>query len=236
MIYKYVCVLGRRAIPALAIVCIGAVAAVADPASPAISSATAAAQSAPANAKPTPQPHITGFRSATFGSDEGAVREAIAKDFGVRKAAIRKSENFSDRTNVLTIRVPDVLSGGGTAEIAYVFGYTSKKLTQISVVWSRGTDKAMTAERLLANAESLKAYFQAQGYDPKSTVADVPVRDGILLFRGTDADGHTTALVLHGTAKVAADKTTSFAPSALFLFYVADPKAPDVFKIQAGRF
>lgn len=164
------------------------------------------------------------------------MRLAITKDFGVRKTTIHKSENLSDRTSVLTVRVPDVLSGGGTAEIAYVFGYASKRLTQISIVWSRGTDKAMTVERLLANAESLRAYFQSQGYDPKSIASNVPVRDGILLFRGADADGHTTALMLHGTATAAADKTASFTPNALFLFYVANPKAPDVFKIQAGRF
>ena len=62
------------------------------------------------------------------------------------------------------------------------------------------------------------------------------MHDGILLIRGADADGHTTALMLHGTA-TAKDKTSqTFSPNALLLFYVADPKAPDVFKIQSGRF
>ena len=188
-------------------------------------------QSDQANAK------ILGFRSAVFGMDEAAVRAAIVKDFGVPASTIKASQNLADRTDLLTVRVPDVLPAGGASDIAYAFGYKSKKLTQISVVWSKGTDKAITPERLLANGEALKAYFQNAGYDPKSIVVDAAVRDGILLFRGSDADGHTTAMMLHGTTAAGQDKgTQTFVPNALLLFYIADPKAPDVFKIQAGRF
>ncbi len=35
---------------------------------------------------------------------------------------------------MLLVKVPDLLPGGGTAEISYVFGYQSKKLIQVSVV------------------------------------------------------------------------------------------------------
>jgi hypothetical protein len=73
---------------------------------------------------------------------------------------------------------------------------------------------------------------------PSTIATDSAVRDGILLFRGADADGHTTAMMLHGTTTTtpSAEKTTTFVPNALLLFYLADPKASDVFKIPAGRF
>jgi hypothetical protein len=55
----------------------------------------------------------SGFRSAMFGADEAAVRAAIAKDFSVSPSAIHATQNLSDRTNVLTVKAPDVLNGGG---------------------------------------------------------------------------------------------------------------------------
>ena len=179
---------------------------------------------------------LSGFRSAQFGMDEEAVRAAIQKDFGVQASAIRKSSALADRTEVLSIHVPEVLPDGGASDVTYSFGYRSKKLAQVSVVWSKGTDKAITPDRLLADGEALKDYFQGAGYDPKSLAINAAVKDGVLLFRGTDAAGHITALMLHGTMALGADKIQSFTPNALMLFYIADVKAPDVFRIEAGRF
>ena len=123
---------------------------------------------------------ITGFRSANFGADETTVRTAIEKDFG--KASIRKSESLADRTEVLTVRVPDVLQGGGMSDVAYTFGYKSKKLQQVSVIWSKGGgDTAVTSERLVANGEALKVYFQSAGYDPKTITSDAVVKGRIAL-------------------------------------------------------
>ena len=180
---------------------------------------------------------VLGFRSAQFGMDEAAVRAAAMKDFNVPASAIHETQNLGERTDMLTVRVPEVLPGGGMSDVAYAFGYKSKKLTQVSVVWSKGTDKAITPEQLLADSEALREYFLSSGYDPKTLVTNSPVRDGILLFRGTDAGGHTTAMMLHGTTTAGADKTTqTFVPNALLLFYIADAKTPDIFKLQAGRF
>jgi len=179
---------------------------------------------------------LTGFRSAYFGADEADVRAAAIKDFGVPASAIQKSQNLADRTELLTVKVSDVLKDGGAAEVIYVLGYKSKKLTQVSIVWSNGTDKDITPERLLANGEALKSYFMTEGYVPSSIVGDTGLRDGILLFRGADAEGHTTALMLRGETSGAADKPRHFSPNALLLVYLADPKAPDVFRIQAGKF
>ena len=100
------------------------------------------------------------------------MRADIIKDFGVPDKAIAKTQNLADRTDVLTVKVPDVLNGGGTADVAYVFGYKSKKLTEVSVIWSKGTDKTLTPERFLANGEALKTYFSDAGYDPKTIAAN----------------------------------------------------------------
>lgn len=190
-------------------------------------------------ATPAPAVSVKGFRSALFNTDEAAVRAAINKDFGIAGKDIAKSRNLTDRTDVLTIKVPDIIEGGGVAEIAYVFGYKSHKLIQITVVWSKATDKDMTAERLLSNGEALRNYFSTAGYVPPTIVTNAEVKDGILLFRGADADGRTTALMLHGVKTPATDPKQSaqpFAPDGLLLFYIADAKAPDVFKLPAGQF
>jgi hypothetical protein len=193
------------------------------------------AVAAPVSAQPdTSSFRLTGFRSAQFGASESEVRFAIAKDFLLSSAAIHKSQNPADRTTILSARVPNVLADGGTAEVAYIFGYQTKKLTQVNVLWSAQTDKSLTAERLVANGEALKAYFDSQGY--VSIVSNSPVRDGILLFRGTDINGRMTALMLHGSLSAGSDKTKTFTPNALLLFYLASPKSPDVFKIQSGKF
>jgi len=97
----------------------------------------------------------------------------------------------------------------------------------------------MTAERLLSNGEALRNYFSAAGYLPSSIVTNAEVKDGILLFRGGDSDGRTTALMLHGVKTPATDPKQSaqpFAPDGLLLFYIADAKTPDVFKLQSGQF
>jgi hypothetical protein len=179
---------------------------------------------------------LSGFRSAQFGASESEVRSDIAKDFSVSTSAIHKSLNLVDRTTVLSVRAPNVLADGGTAEVAYVFGYRSKKLMQVNVLWSAQTDKTLTPARLAANGELLKSYFASQGYLHNSIVSNTPVRDGILLFRGADADGHMTALILNGAMTTGADKAKTLTPNTLLLFYFADPKAPDVFKIPEGKF
>jgi len=178
---------------------------------------------------------LTGFRSALFGMSEAEVRGAILKDFGVATAsAVKASQNAAERTQVLTIKAPDVLSDGGTAEVSYVFGYKTKKLIQIGVLWSKATDEKMTAERLVSDADALRAYFLTAGYEPQTIAQNLAVPNGVLMFRGSDAAGHTTLLLLHG---VTHEKPShEFSPTALSLFYVADVKNPDVFKVQPGKF
>jgi hypothetical protein len=190
-----------------------------------------------AEAKPL---EITGFRSAMFGATEAEVRAAAMKDFGVGVDAIHNGQNLAAHTQILTVRAPDVLPEGGAADVAYSLGYKSKKLSQVAVTWSKQTDERLTPERLLQNGESLRDYFQSAGYVPESVVSNAPVKDGVLLFRGADAQGRTTVLLLQGVTsgeKASGEKATrQFSPSALVLLYLADPKNPDIYRVPAGKF
>jgi hypothetical protein len=201
-------------------------------AAPAPSAPQAAAAAAPVETAPL---EIRGFRSAAFGATEADVRAAAVKDLGVTADAIKTSQNLAERTEVMTVRAPDVLPDGGVADIAYSLGYKSKKLIQVSVTWSKLTDDKLTPERLLQNGESLRNYFQAAGYVPESVVTNVSIKDGLLLFRGADAQGRSTILLLQGVTK--GDKgVRQFAPTALVLIYLADAKNPDVYRVPAGKF
>lgn len=180
-----------------------------------------------------PALELTGFRSALFGMSEADVRAAIAKDFGAT-TAIKPSQNGAEHTQVLTILAPEILPEGGTAEVSYVFGYKTKKLIQVGVLWSKATDDKITPEKLVSNADTLRAYFMTAGYKPDTIAENAPVANGVLMFRGSDAAGHTTILLLHG---VAGEKPPrAFSPTAVSLFYLADVKNPDVYRVQPGKF
>jgi hypothetical protein len=180
-----------------------------------------------------PALELTGFRSALFGMSEADVRAAIAKDFGAT-TAIKPSQNGAEHTQVLTILAPEILPEGGTAEVSYVFGYKTKKLIQVGVLWSKSTDDKITPEKLVSNADTLRAYFMTAGYKPDTIAENAPVANGVLMFRGSDAAGHTTILLLHG---VAGEKPPrAFSPTAVSLFYLADVKNPDVYRVQPGKF
>ena len=179
---------------------------------------------------------IEGFRSAKFGMNEADVRAAIAKDFGVKPDAIKSQDNPAELTHSVLLTVPDLLPNGGAAEVSYVFGYKSKTLIQIGTVWSKATDPAMTPERLFSNANILRAHFLGEGFKPDSIAVNTPVNGGVLMFRGSDAKDHSVILLLQGTFEAKENNQRVLTPTGLLLFYVADTKSPDVFKLPPGQF
>lgn len=182
------------------------------------------------------QINVEGFRSAKFGMSESEVRKAIKKDFNVSGDGIRTEDNKMERTNILAIAADDVLPGGGKAEISYVFGYESKKLIQVGIVWSQQSDEKMTAEQLFSNANVLRTHFISAGYKPETVALNMPISGGLLMFRGSDVDGQTTLLMLQGAITQAKDNQRVLTPSSLMLFYVADAEKPDVYRIPEGLF
>jgi hypothetical protein len=179
---------------------------------------------------------VEGFRSARFGMDEAAVKAAIAKDFNVKGEGVKEQPNAGERTKVLMIKVPDVLPGGGAAEVSYVFGYQSKKLIQVSVSWSKGTDDKMTPEQLFSNSSVLRAHFMGEGFKPDTVASNMPINGGLLIFRGSDAKDRTAMLILQGTLTQGDNNQRVLTPASLLLFYVADAKTPDVYRLPPGSF
>jgi len=180
---------------------------------------------------------VTGFRSAHFGMTEAEVKAAIGKDFGVKADAIQAGTNAAERTQLLSVPVPDLLPGGGTAVVSYVFGYKTKALIQVGVSWSAATDPSITDAELYADGEVLRSHFATAGYKPDTVKTGLVLPNGLLLFRGEDADGHATILILQGTFKDTGNGgQKTLKPVSLALLYAADPQSPDVFKVAPGQF
>jgi hypothetical protein len=203
--------------------------------------APAPAGAAPAASSETPAADdkakaIDGFRSAKFGMNEADVRAAITRDFNPKADALRAQDNPSELTHSVLLSVPDLLPNGGTAELSYVFGYKSKSLIQVGAVWSKGTDAAMTPEKLFSSANILRAHFMGEGFKPDSIAVNMPVAGGIVMFRGSDAKDRSVILLLQGTFENKENNQRVLTPTSLLLFYVADAKSPDVFKLPPGQF
>jgi hypothetical protein len=179
---------------------------------------------------------VEGFRSSRFGMNEADVRAAIAKDFGVKPEAIKTQDNPAELTHSLVVTVADLLTNGGASEVSYVLGYKSKSLIQVGVSWSKTTDAALTPERLFSNANILRAHFLNEGFKPDTIAVNTPVNGGLLMFRASDAKDHTVMLLLQGTFETKDNNQRTLTPTGLLLFYVADAKSPDVFKLPPGQF
>ena len=208
------------------------------PGRPAIPTPAATTASAPAstNGGAAATADVTGFRSALFGMSEAQVRDAISKDFKVKSDAIKADDNKVEQTRVLTVQVPDVLQGGGVADVSYVFGYKSKTLIQVGVTWSKATDDKLTPEQLFSNANVLRSHFVNAGYKADTVATNMPMNNGVLMFRGNDAQDHSTMLMLQGTLTQGENNQRVLTPTTLLLFYIADAKSPDVFRLPAGSF
>lgn len=167
---------------------------------------------------------IDGFRSARFGADEAAVLAALGADFGFEGAAVARQRNEAERTEALSAVVAD-LHPGGRAQLAYIFGYRSKRLTQVNIVWGAPADPEASAERLAGTGVLLRNYFASQAFAPGTVRLDQALGDGsVLFFQGDDAKGRQAALHLSGWT---AGGRRVF---SLRLAYIADPKTSDVYR------
>lgn len=197
-----------------------------------------AQDAAPAAEAPAADSNVLadGFRSAKYGMSEDEVRAAIKADFGIEGDAVVPGTNAAERTQLLTVLVPELLPEGGAAQVSYVFGYTSKKLIQVGISWSAAIDPAVDAAKLYANSDVLVAYFTSAGYEPASIRTGLVLDNGILLFRGEDKEGRATILLLQGTYEGGTDNQRVLKPESLALLYAANSETPDIFKIEPGKF
>jgi len=203
----------------------------------ALASGTAVMAQASATVETTEaaEAELKGFRSARFGMDEDAVLEAIKADFGIEGEAVNIGVNTVERTRVITISAPGILPDGGTAQVSYIFGYKSKALIQVGILWAPSTDETITDETLYANGDLLRSYFASAGYQPETITRDVVLENGILLFRGSDASGHTAILLLQGRFE-GEEGDLTLLPEALTLLYAVNPDSPDILTLNPGDF
>ena len=186
-----------------------------------------------------PPAAIGGFRQSLFGMDEEQVRQAIRKDFPAAAGKISSADHPSEKTQVLSVTVSDLLPNTGNARVSYILGYRSKRLIQVNVVWTSEGDAA-SDETLVGTANSLRDYFMTQNYKPDAVVANRQLAENtIVVFRASDLRGRMVLLVLSGVAAAARSeekKGPRPPPLSLELSYIEDPAHPDVFRIAKGQF
>lgn len=186
--------------------------------------------------------HVDGFRSAKWGMAEAQVKDAIRKDFGSAADKARSENNLSERTAALTVSVPDLLEGAGTARISYIFGHASKKLVQVNLQWGGAVDPQAPPDKILAGANELRQLFVDAGYPPETIVANAKLPDGsILVFRGQDADKRTTVVrlatgTLTPAASPGAEPPKPVPTTMLSLTYILDAANPDIYRLEKGSF
>jgi hypothetical protein len=191
---------------------------------------------------PAEKARVDGFRSAKWGMTEAQVKDAIRKDFGIAADKIQSEDNLSERTAALTVSVPDLLEGAGAARVSYIFGYASKKLIQVNLLWGGAVDLQAPPDKIVAAANELRQLFVDAGYQPDTIVANAKLPDGsILVFKGQDADKRTTIMRLAaGTftppANPGAEPPKPVPTTALSLSYILDAANPDIYRLKKGSF
>jgi len=184
---------------------------------------------------------VDGFRSAKFQMTEDQVRQAINADFKITAGKIEKQVDNATKASILRITVPDLLPDRGTAQVTYTFGFKSNKLIQVDVVWSPAIDNTITATQMLATQANLRQYLGDRGFAKNKTVVNAATDrpNVVVFFRGEDDLGRVVALV--GRFKMdpkleAGKQVLGDQPEAVVLTYVLNPKAPDIYKIEPGKF
>jgi hypothetical protein len=200
-----------------------------------------AQSAAPPSTQTTPALQLQGFRGAHWGMDASEVKAVIRKDFNITPDKIQPEENASERTSVLSITVPNLIDGAGEARVSYIFGFTTKKLIQVNVIWGTPIDPKAKPDEIVAAANQLRDLFVASGYEPGSIHTNAAAKDGtIVVFEGADAQKHATLLTLvNGTVPGAVKNGKREPPTqttVLRLSYILDPENPDIFRLKKGQF
>jgi hypothetical protein len=177
---------------------------------------------------------VDGFRSAKFGSSERSVYNAIKKDFKINDKNVSRVVHPTQKTVTLSINVKGPIAGSGPSKIFYVFGYKSKKLIHISVIWGSTVEDHPNAEVITSTANQLRIYFSQKKYQKNGIVFNRKLANGtILVFQGKDEKGRLARLLLNksidsdGAAGMNIDLTLS---------YIEKPDNLDVFEIKEGDF
>lgn len=186
---------------------------------------------------------VEGFRGARFGMDEAQVRAAIQTDLQAKPDAIRVVPNAMERTTALIVSLPAMEPGPGPATAVYIFGYKTKKLIQVNLVWSPpGGAPAPDSGPYLVAGVQLANYFNGFAWrDGKVTMGAQSGPSTVVMFAAEDAKSGAVQVIVDGVAFERKDSKPETAPQkpgslSLRVSYIADRLAPDIFKLEPGRF
>ncbi|VAX31748.1 hypothetical protein MNBD_NITROSPINAE05-1188 [hydrothermal vent metagenome] len=191
------------------------------------------AEASPAISKKTAG-KVEGFRLAFFGMTEKQVYRAIYKEFRISKKTVERQIHPVEKTVNLGILVADLLPQSGPARIYYVFGYKSRRLIQVNIIWGRPVTENPDAGQIVALANQLRDHFSGQGFRQKGLAVNQSIgKDSILVFRGTDDKGRMVLLLLVNPQKPDVPGNQEI---VLKLSYIQQPDRPDIFTIGKGKF
>ena len=199
---------------------------------------TASAQQSDAEGDALPPIVVKNFRSAHFGMSEKEVRAAISRDFNREGEQIEEQNDPVYRTLTLVIRTNDVIPDSGPCEISYVFGYKTRKLIQVNLLWTM-EDGELSADQIRNIGLLLREYFLGRGYDPDKVSLGGQLQTGAtIVFRGFD-DEDRMVLLLIERRRSSSGTQEGEEPSlisSLRLSYVEDVDSPDIFQLEEGSF
>jgi FlaG/FlaF family flagellin (archaellin) len=202
---------------------------------------TSTSAAPPQTGAPAAPVHVDGFRSAKWGMTEAQVKAAVHSDFNIAEDKLNTTDNLAEKTQVVSITVPNLLEGAGTAQVTYILGYTSKKLIQVNILWSSVLDPQTAPQKIIAAADQLRVLLLGEGSDPQTIATNARTPDGsLVVFEGQDADKHTTVLRLaSGTVTPPDSGGKPGKPvdaAALTLSYILSAQDPDIYRIKKGQF
>lgn len=178
---------------------------------------------------------IEGFRSAQFGMTEKKVLKAIFKDFKISKSKMKRRVHPTEKTVSFNLHVNDLLPDSGPANLFYVFGFKTKRLIQVNVLWGRAATDQPNPQKVVDTANQLRTHFLSQRFQKESLAVNSQLPDGsVLVFRGIDGRGRMVVLLLvNPPAKEGQPVNQKI---NLRLSYIENPDSPDIFKIRDGDF
>ena len=184
--------------------------------------------------KASSKDEMNGFRSAQFGMGEKNILKAIYRDFKIPKSRIKRQIHAKERTLSFEISVTDLLPNSGPSRIFYIFGYQSKKLIQVNLIWGRPVTDSPDAKSIVNTANQLRDHFMQKNFPEKGRLVNAPLKDGsILVFRGQDKRGRLTTLLLMNPEVEGSPKNENI---SLRLSYIENPDSPDIFRVGANDF
>jgi hypothetical protein len=167
-----------------------------------VTTPSAAGKPPPEAPPPAITAEVTGFRSARFGMSDEQVREAVKRDFDVDAKDVKKLRNEVQKTDILAVEVENLVPGSGTSIVFYIFGFTSKRLIHVNVVWGRLAQQQTPPASLVNTGTILQNYFKNLGL---AVSAGAPANNQITLFQGFDEKKRAIQLVLE-VAPIATEK------------------------------